>query len=164
MDIAAPLPVTVDSLAQCLVDQGCDLRGQERGHRGAADSGQRFDAYLPPTRATARIRSLQQHVPIVGGLLREVMAARLARTFRRLLVNRVSLITALGITREVMGNEAGVAATDHAIPLARPGAGLSTPPSTGHQTREVVAVYVRPNDAFARSAMGRLKGARWNTG
>jgi integrase len=34
---------------------------------------------------------------------------------------------------------------------------------TGHQTREVVAVYVRPNDAFAKAAMGRLQRARKNT-
>jgi general secretion pathway protein F len=66
-------------------------------------------------------------LPFVGGLLREVMAARLARTLGSLLVNRVSLITALGITREVLGNEAGVAAMDHAIPLAKAGAGLSGP-------------------------------------
>jgi general secretion pathway protein F len=67
------------------------------------------------------------HLPFVGSLLREVMAARLARTLGSLLVNRVSLITALGITREVLGNEAGVAAMDHAIPMAKAGAGLSTP-------------------------------------
>jgi general secretion pathway protein F len=66
-------------------------------------------------------------LPFVGGLLREVMAARLARTLGSLLVNRVSLITALGITRDVLGNEAGVAAMDHAIPLAKAGAGLSGP-------------------------------------
>ena len=34
---------------------------------------------------------------------------------------------------------------------------------TGHQTREVVSIYVRPNDAFAKSAMGRLKRAQRNT-
>jgi general secretion pathway protein F len=67
------------------------------------------------------------HLPFVGTLLREVMAARLARTLGSLLVNRVSLITALGITRDVLGNEAGVAAMDHAIPLAKAGAGLSAP-------------------------------------
>jgi general secretion pathway protein F len=66
-------------------------------------------------------------LPFVGGLLREVMAARLARTLGSLLVNQVSLITALGITRDVLGNEAGVAAMDHAIPLAKAGAGLSGP-------------------------------------
>ena len=70
---------------------------------------------------------LKLNLPIAGGLLREVMAARLARTLGSLLVNRVSLITALEITREVLGNEAGVAAMDHAIPLAKAGAGLSGP-------------------------------------
>jgi general secretion pathway protein F len=66
-------------------------------------------------------------LPIVGGLLREVMAARLARTLGSLLVNRVSLITALGITREVLGNAAGVVALDHAIPRAKAGEGLAAP-------------------------------------
>jgi general secretion pathway protein F len=51
---------------------------------------------------------LKLRLPIVGGLLREVMAARLARTLGSLLVNRVPLITALGITRDVLGNEAGI--------------------------------------------------------
>jgi general secretion pathway protein F len=66
-------------------------------------------------------------LPVIGGLLREVMAARLARTLGSLLVNGVSLINALGIVRDVLGNEAGVAAMDRAIPLARAGAGLSGP-------------------------------------
>jgi general secretion pathway protein F len=70
---------------------------------------------------------LKLRLPIVGGLLREVMAARLARTLGSLLVNRVPLITALGITRDVLGNEAGIAALDNAIPLAKAGAGLSGP-------------------------------------
>ena len=67
------------------------------------------------------------HLPLVGGLLREVLAARLARTLGSLLDNRVSLITALGITREVLGNEAGVAAVDHATTVAKGGAGLASP-------------------------------------
>ena len=66
-------------------------------------------------------------LPIVGGLLREVMAARLARTLGSLLDNGVSLIAALGITREVIGNQAGVAALDHATSVARSGAGLAAP-------------------------------------
>jgi general secretion pathway protein F len=66
-------------------------------------------------------------LPLVGGLLREVMAARLARTLGSLLDNRVSLITALGITREVLGNEAGMAALDHATTVAKGGAGLAAP-------------------------------------
>lgn len=66
-------------------------------------------------------------LPLAGGLLREVMAARLARTLGSLLDNRVSLITALGITRDVLGNEAGVEAIDHATTLAKGGAGLAGP-------------------------------------
>ena len=66
-------------------------------------------------------------LPIVGGLLREVLAARLARTLGSLLDNRVSLVAALGITRDVLGNEAGVAALDDATTLAKGGAGLAAP-------------------------------------
>ena len=66
-------------------------------------------------------------LPIVGGLLREVQAARLARTLGSLLDNRVSLVAALGITRDVLGNEAGVAALDDATTLAKGGAGLAAP-------------------------------------
>jgi general secretion pathway protein F len=64
-------------------------------------------------------------IPIIGGLAREVMAARLARTLGSLLQNRVSLIPALGIVREVLGNEAGVRAVDNATTSASGGAGLS---------------------------------------
>ena len=66
-------------------------------------------------------------LPVVGGLLREAMAARLARTLGSLLDNRVSLIAALNITREVLGNEAGVAAIDRATAIAKGGGVLSAP-------------------------------------
>jgi general secretion pathway protein E len=46
MDIAAPIAVTVATLAQMLADLGCDPRALERGRRGAADSGQRLDVVL----------------------------------------------------------------------------------------------------------------------
>ncbi len=66
-------------------------------------------------------------LPILGRLSREIMAARLARTLGSLLDNGVSLIPALAISRDVLGNEAGVAAVDHATAVAKSGAGLSTP-------------------------------------
>jgi len=69
--------------------------------------------------------SLKLQIPIIGGLAREVMAARLARTLGSLLQNRVSLIPALGIVRDVLGNEAGVRAVDNATASASGGAGLS---------------------------------------
>jgi general secretion pathway protein F len=68
---------------------------------------------------------LKLHIPIIGGLAREIMAARLARTLGSLLQNRVSLIPALGIVRDVLGNEAGVRAIDDATASASGGAGLS---------------------------------------
>jgi general secretion pathway protein F len=69
--------------------------------------------------------ALKLRIPIIGGLAREVMAARFARTLGSLLQNRVSLIPALGIVREVLGNEAGVRAVDRATSSASGGAGLS---------------------------------------
>ncbi len=66
-------------------------------------------------------------VPVLGGLLREVLAARFARTTGTLLLNGVGLIAALGIVREVLGNLAAVQALDRAIVSAKGGAGLSGP-------------------------------------
>ena len=66
-------------------------------------------------------------VPVLGGLLREMLAARFTRTLGTLVVNGVPLIAALGIVREVIGNAAGVAAVEQATGSARAGAGLSGP-------------------------------------
>ena len=64
-------------------------------------------------------------LPIFGGLLREVLAARFTRVLGTLLVNGVSLIAALGVVREAVGNTAAVAALDLATSSARDGGGLS---------------------------------------
>jgi general secretion pathway protein F len=64
-------------------------------------------------------------IPIFGGLLREVLAARFTRVLGTLLVNGVSLIAALGVVREAIGNTAAVAALDLATSSARDGGGLS---------------------------------------
>jgi general secretion pathway protein F len=66
-------------------------------------------------------------LPVAGALLREVLAARFTRVLGTLLVNGVSLITALGIVRDAMGNQAVVAAVDRAAASARAGAGLALP-------------------------------------
>jgi general secretion pathway protein F len=68
---------------------------------------------------------LALRLPVVGGLAREVLAARLTRTLGTLLVNGVPLIAALGIARGVLGNLAGEAAVDRAALSAKGGAGLS---------------------------------------
>ena len=66
-------------------------------------------------------------LPILGSLAREIMAARLTRTLGTLLLNGTSLITALEITRDVLGNTAGVAALNAATEGARQGGGLARP-------------------------------------
>ncbi len=66
-------------------------------------------------------------VPVIGGLLRELLAARFTRTLGTLLVNGVPLIGALAIVRDVIGNQAAVAAVDAAAQSAKGGAGLARP-------------------------------------
>ena len=66
-------------------------------------------------------------VPIVGGLAREVVAARFTRTLGTLLTNGVPLIAALGIVAEAIGNRAAMAAVEAATRSAKGGAGLSAP-------------------------------------
>ena len=64
-------------------------------------------------------------LPVLGALVREVVAARLTRTLGTLLVNGVPLVGALGIAREAVGNAAGAAALDRATLAVRNGAGLA---------------------------------------
>ena len=70
-------------------------------------------------------------VPIVGGLLREVLAARFTRVLGTLLVNGVSLISALGFVRDALGNRAAMAAVERATASARAGGGLALPLAEG---------------------------------
>jgi general secretion pathway protein F len=66
-------------------------------------------------------------VPVLGGLLRENLAARFTRTLGTLLKNGVPLIGALAIVTETIGNLAAVAAIQIAAESAKGGAGLSRP-------------------------------------
>jgi general secretion pathway protein F len=67
------------------------------------------------------------HLPVVGGLLRETLAARLTRTLGSLLQNGVPLITALGIAKDALGNMAAAAAVEAAAVGAKGGGGLARP-------------------------------------
>ncbi|HWP61143.1 MAG TPA: type II secretion system F family protein [Candidatus Paceibacterota bacterium] len=65
-----------------------------------------FGIYLALKTAPAR-RALDWtllHTPVIGGLVREVNAARTARTLSSLLASGVDVITALSITAEVLQN------------------------------------------------------------
>ena len=64
-------------------------------------------------------------VPVVGGLLGEVLAARFARTLGLLLVNGVPLLAALGLTGEVLGNSVARTAVARAAESVKTGQGLA---------------------------------------
>ena len=66
-------------------------------------------------------------LPIIGPLQRELVAARLTRALGTLLVNGVSLITAVGIAREALGNRAAAVALDRAGQNARSGGSFAQP-------------------------------------
>jgi general secretion pathway protein F len=71
-------------------------------------------------------------VPVLGGLMRELLAARFTRTLGTLLINGVPLVAALGIVRDAVGNAAGTAAVDEATASAKGGAGLSRSLAESH--------------------------------
>ena len=74
-----------------------------------------------------KLDHLLLHLPIVGGLMRETLAARLTRTLGSLLQNGVPLIPALGIVKDALGNLAAAAAVEAATVGAKGGAGLARP-------------------------------------
>jgi general secretion pathway protein F len=84
-------------------------------------------AALRLPRCRLAMDSFLLRVPIAGGLLREVLAARFTRVLGTLLVNGVSLISALGCVRDAVGNRAAMAAVDRAAASARAGGGLALP-------------------------------------
>jgi general secretion pathway protein F len=76
-----------------------------------------------------RIRAdrLLLSLPIVGSLVREVLAARLTRTLGTLLENGVPLILALAIAGEALGNLVATSAVEAAALGAKGGRGLAGP-------------------------------------
>ncbi len=64
-------------------------------------------------------------LPIIGGLTREVLAARFARTLGLLLANGVALLPALTMTQDVLGNRAAQAAVAVAAESAKTGQGMA---------------------------------------
>jgi general secretion pathway protein F len=79
----------------------------------------------PPYRL--RFDRLLLRLPVVGSLMREILAARLTRTLGSLLENGVALIPALAIAKDALGNLAAAAALEAAALRAKDGAGLARP-------------------------------------
>ena len=65
-------------------------------------------------------------LPLFGGLLREALAARFARTLGTLLDRGMPLVAALQVAREALGNRAAAAAVAAAAQRAKGGGGLAT--------------------------------------
>jgi general secretion pathway protein F len=72
-----------------------------------------------------RLDRLLLRLPIVGALLREILAARLTRTLGSLIENGVPLISALAVAKDALGNLAAAAAIEAASLKAKSGAGLA---------------------------------------
>ncbi len=64
-------------------------------------------------------------LPVIGGLTKEVLAARFTRVLGTLLLNGVALIPALAILRDAMGNRAARLAVERASLTARGGGSLT---------------------------------------
>ncbi len=77
----------------------------------------------PPTRLRFDARVLRMRV--FGTLISRLETARLARTLGTLLKNGVPLLTALGISRNVLGNTALAEAVDKATEEVKTGGGLA---------------------------------------
>jgi general secretion pathway protein F len=77
----------------------------------------------------ARVRLIVDRMvlrlPVVGGLIQEVLAARFTRVLGTLLHNGVALIPALAIVRDAMGNHAARSAVEQASVTARGGGSLT---------------------------------------
>lgn len=64
-------------------------------------------------------------LPVIGGLIRQTEAARLARTLGTLLANGVGLLKALSISRQVLSNAPAIAAVTRAEAAAKEGGSLA---------------------------------------
>jgi general secretion pathway protein F len=99
------------------------------------------------------------HLPIVGKLLRETVAARLTRTLGSLLQNGVPLIAALAIAGEALGNLAAAAAVEDAARAAKSGAGLAGPLAQSRLFPARTIDLLRLGEEAARLAAMALKAA-----
>jgi general secretion pathway protein F len=79
----------------------------------------------PPIRI--KVDRLLLRLPLIGTVMREILAARLTRTLGTLLQNGMPLIGALGVAKDVLGNLAAAEAVDAAAVKAKGGAGLAAP-------------------------------------
>jgi general secretion pathway protein F len=75
----------------------------------------------------ARWERLFLKLPLVGDLIAKVEVVRFSRTLGTLMKNGVSLLAALAITRETIGNQVFVGAVNHVLEQVKTGKGLAAP-------------------------------------
>ena len=117
---------------------------------------------------------LMLRLPLIGGIAREILAARLSRTLGMLLINGVALLPALGIVEEVLGNKAAQKAVPTPAESAKTGQGISRALGTaaifptrlvhllrlGEETAQLGPLSLRAADC-SRSAPASLCSAWW---
>ena len=105
-------------------------------------------------------------VPVLGGLIRDVLAARFGRALGTLLVNGVPLIGAMEVARGTLGNREAEAVVDRAALTARGGEDLSAtlaasgvfPPRLtallrlGHETAQLGPMALRAAEIHEEAA------------
>ena len=90
---------------------------------GALALGLRKGLQRPAWRLAAD--QLLLRLPLAGGITKEIVAARLARTLGMLLINGVPLLAALAVSRDVLDNRAAQAAVQAAAESAKTGQGVA---------------------------------------
>ena len=75
----------------------------------------------------ARWERVFLRLPLVGELIAKVEVVRFSRTLGTLMKNGVSLLAALAITRETIGNQVFVGAVNHVLEQVKTGKGLAGP-------------------------------------
>jgi general secretion pathway protein F len=117
-------------------------------------------AALARPRVHLTVDRILLRLPVTGGLMREILAARFTRVLGTLLENGVALIPALAIVRGAMGNQAVRSAVEQASLVARGGGSLTRALETagvfpvrtihllqlGEETAQLAAVALRAAD------------------
>ncbi|MBR0560592.1 type II secretion system F family protein [Neokomagataea anthophila] len=98
-------------------------------------------------------------VPVIGTLLRHVMAAQLTRTLGTLLQNGVSLVGALRITGGVIGNRSGAQALTRATGVVREGGSLAVSLERADVYPREMTHFLRVGEETAQLASIALRAA-----
>ncbi|NHO32819.1 type II secretion system F family protein [Acetobacter fallax] len=98
-------------------------------------------------------------IPVLGTLLREVMAAQFTRTLGTLMRNGVPLVGALRITEGVINNSAGAGAVSEATRVVREGGSLASSLEHSRFFPETMTHFLKVGEETAQLSAIALKSA-----